>query len=201
MFWLNRPNISTMGPDMTIEDLISDLLSDDVLQRQKVESVLKEYPVENVMSEMSRLLRSPDKQIRSRGMELFCCMGYGAVPALSVLITDDEWTVRYRAAEALGIIGGNAACAQLLSSLEDQKDHVRYMAAKGLGILSYYNASDAVSSLLKDENEFVRGSAARALGQMGCVESVPLIETALEHEEYEKTRMMMEGALACLNGQ
>lgn len=190
-----------MVPDMTIEGLISDLLSEDVLQKQKVESALKGYPVEKVMSEISLLLRSPDKKIRSRGMELFCCMGHDAVPALSVLITDDEWTVRYRAAEALGIIGGNAACALLLSSLEDQKDHVRYMAAKGLGILSYYNGSDAVASLLKDKNEFVRGSAARALGQMGGVEYVPLIETALEHEEYEKTRTMMEGALACLNGQ
>ncbi|WP_062400001.1 HEAT repeat domain-containing protein [Methanogenium cariaci] len=45
------------------------------------------------------------------GMELFCCIGSAAVPSLALLLNDEDWTVRYRAAEALGIIGGDVACA------------------------------------------------------------------------------------------
>ena len=57
-----------------------------------------------------------------------------------------------------------------------------------------------VASLLIDENEFVRASAARALGQMSLLAYAPLIEGALQREEYEKTRAMMSEALARLGG-
>jgi HEAT repeat protein len=109
--------------------------------------------------------------------------------------------VRYRAAEGLGIIGGDVACSLLVPALQDKRDHVRYMAAKGLGISSYTQSADAVSLLLEDENEFVRASAARALGQMNLAAYRPSIEKALARETYEKTRVVMMEALLCLGGK
>lgn len=191
----------TMIPDKTVADRVSALLSDAPLRPDAAESLLKDYPVDMVLSEISCLLDSSDKIVRSRAMELFCCIGDGAVPHLGVLMTDDNWIVRYRAAEALGIIGGNAACVLLLPALQDEKDHVRYMAAKGLGMSVFTKGADAVALLLEDENEFVRASAARSLGQMGLSVYVPAIEAALKQEEFEKTRIAMEEALSCLNGQ
>lgn len=184
-----------------VADLIANLLSEDDGLRQLAESSITDIPAEYLIPEISVLLRSPEKNIRCRGMELFCCMGGDALPPLEVLLTDDEWIVRYRAAEALGIIGGDAACVLLVPALRDSKDHVRYMAAKGLGISSYTKAADAVASLLDDENEFVRASSARALGQMNLAAYAPLIEGALQREEYEKTRTAMAEALANLSGK
>ena len=187
-------------PEMPVADLVADLISEDDTRRQAAESFLKDFSAETVVPEISSLLRSPDKCIRNRGMELFCCMGSATFPHLAVLLNDEEWTVRYRAAEALGIIGGTAACTLLVPALQDSRDHVRYMAAKGLGTSSYTEAAAAVASLLDDENEFVRASAARALGQMNLVSYIPVIEGALQREEYEKTRAVMTEALARLGG-
>lgn len=207
-FHLNRDvfvwivqTISNMIPDTSVGDRISVLVSDAHLRREVTESVLKNYPVEEVLSALSGVLRSPDKSKRNRAMEVFSYIGQDAVPALGALLCDDTWVVRYRAAEALGHIGGDVACGLLIPALQDEKDHVRYMAAKGLGRSAYARAADMVAALLDDENEFVRASSARALGQMGRVEYMPQIEGALKREEYEKTRMAMEEALSCLNGQ
>jgi len=200
-FCLDCSNSRYMIPDKPVADLISDLVSDAHLQCEMTASVLKDYPVEEVLAELSGVLRSPDKSMRNRAMEIFCCIGQDAVPTLGALLSDAEWVIRYRAAEALGIIGGDAACGLLVPALQDEKDHVRYMAAKGLGRTAYAGAADVVAALLDDENEFVRASSARALGQMCCVEYVSHIETALQREEYDKTRIAMEEALACLNGQ
>ena len=98
---------------MPVEDLIADLLSEDDALRKSAESSLNELSAETVLSEISALLRSPDKCIRNRGMELFCFIGSDAVSSLGELLTDDEWTVRYRAAEALGIIGGDVASCEI----------------------------------------------------------------------------------------
>lgn len=193
--------VSNMIPDKSVGELIYDLMSDAHLRREMTESVLRDYPVEEVLSELSGVLRSPDKSMRNRAMEVFSCIGQDAVPVLGALLCDDAWVIRYRAAEALGIIGGEAACGLLIPALQDEKDHVRYMAAKGLGRTAYVGAADAVAALLDDENEFVRASSARALGQMGCAEYVPHITGALEREEVDKTRIAMEEALSCLNGQ
>ncbi|WFN35520.1 HEAT repeat domain-containing protein [Methanogenium sp. S4BF] len=187
-----------MIPEMPVGTLIADLLSEDDTLRISAESTLKDLSPEAVLPEISALLRSHEKRIRNRGMELFCCMGCVSVPSLSVLLSDDEWTVRYRAAESLGIIGGDAACALLVPVLQDERDHVRYMAAKGLGLSAYIQSADAVACLLNDENEFVRASAARALGLMNLAAYAPAIECALACEEYEKTRDVMAEALVCL---
>lgn len=190
-----------MFTEKPVAEYMEDLLSEDERIRTSARSSLGDYSADILLPEMSALLRKPDKRIRNCGMELFCCMGSLAVPTLGALLGDEEWIVRYRAAEALGIIGGDDACVLLVPALRDRKDHVRYMAAKGLGISSYTEAADAVAPLLDDTNEFVRASAARAIGQMHIPAYAPDIEAALQREEYEKTRSAMIEALSILNNE
>ena len=190
-----------MIQEKSVEEIIADLLSDDSELRQKAESSLKDYPPEKMLPKISTLLYSPEKNIRKRGMEIFCCMGCDSTPSLALLLNDDEWVVRYRAAEALGIIGGDAARNLLVSALQDSRDHVRYMAAKGLGLSLRTETAGAVAALLNDENEFVRASSARSLGQMNIAAYAPLIKAALQKEKFEKTRGVMAEALIRLCGE
>jgi HEAT repeat protein len=74
-----------------------------------------------------------------------------------------DWKIRYRAAEALGMIPGKSAVPALVNALEDEKDHVRYMAAKSLGKRRDGRAVAPLTACLKDENEYVRNAAAKAL--------------------------------------
>lgn len=105
------------------------------------------------------------------------------MPACIALLSDGDWKVRYRAAEALGLLGdGEAYAPPLVAALDDEKDHVRYMAAKGLGLLGDSRAVGLLGRMRDDENEFVRRSAARSLGTIGGEDAVLALRKALEGE-------------------
>jgi HEAT repeat protein len=115
-------------------------------------------------------------------------IGSPAVPACIALLKNNEWRVRYRAAEALGQIGDARAYAPLTTALGDEKDHVRYMAAKGLGLLGDSRAVPHLGALQRDENEFVRRSAAISLGRIGGEEAVRALAAAIAGESVEGVR-------------
>jgi len=70
------------------------------------------------------------------------------VPALIQLLEDkdQEWTVRYRAAQALGEIGEGAkdVVPALIQALQDQDDRVRALAAETLERIGTPEALKAV---------------------------------------------------------
>ncbi|QJX00524.1 HEAT repeat domain-containing protein [Frigoriglobus tundricola] len=91
----------------------------------------------------------------------------GAADALAVLLHDADETVRCRAAEALGLVGGSPDA--LTPGLEDTSAPVRAAAARGLKSLGR-RASGAVTrlaELLQDRDETVRTAAAEALNAIG----------------------------------
>ncbi|HOB18386.1 MAG TPA: HEAT repeat domain-containing protein [Candidatus Methanoculleus thermohydrogenotrophicum] len=141
-------------------------------------------------------LADPDKTVRAEAMRGLVMIGKPAVPACIRAMQDDEWRVRYRAAEALGLIGDERAYAPLVAALSDKKDHVRYMAAKGLGLIGDPRAIAHLRIAQRDENEFVRRSAAASLGKIGGVEAVAALRSALEDEN---TRGVREVILAALH--
>jgi len=127
-------------------------------------------------------LSDPDKGVRAEAMHGLVKIGEPAVPSCITLLRDDEWRVRYRAAEALGFIGDGEAYAPLTAALGDEKDHVRYMAAKGLGLLGDPRAVECLQGVQRDENEFVRRSAATSLGKIGGADALRALRLALEDE-------------------
>ncbi|MBN1431432.1 MAG: HEAT repeat domain-containing protein [Methanomicrobiaceae archaeon] len=116
-------------------------------------------------------LYGPDKTERAKCMEGLVKCGKPAVLPLIYLLDDGSWVIRYRAAEALGLIGDERAVTALTASLKDDKDHVRYMAAKSLGMFGKKESSISLLPLLRDENEYVRKIVAVSLGSIGSSSS------------------------------
>ncbi|MCM2466153.1 HEAT repeat domain-containing protein [Methanoculleus oceani] len=140
-------------------------------------------------------LSDPDKAVRVEAMRGLVALGRPAIPACIALLQNDDWKVRYRAAEVLGLIGDGEAYASLIAALDDEKDHVRYMAAKGLGLLVDPRAVARLRLMQRDENEFVQRSAARSLGMIGGEDAVLALRAALEGEATEGVRAAILEAL------
>jgi HEAT repeat protein len=111
-------------------------------------------------------LGDPDKGVRAQASFSLGETGIPAEETLIQLMDNPDWKIRYRAAEALGMIPGTRAVPALIGALEDKKDHVRYRAAKSLGNRQDMRAVIPLTACLKDENEYVRNAAAKALGMI-----------------------------------
>lgn len=109
-------------------------------------------------------LYDDDKGVREAATSALVTLGSIAVnPLLDIIRSEADWKVRYRAAEALGMIGDEIATIPLIGLLSDNKDHLRYMAAKSLGVLKAEVARDSLYKCLSDENAYVRAMAKKAL--------------------------------------
>lgn len=131
-------------------------------------------------------LSDSDKGVRAQAASALAGLGEDAVPDLIQLLQDDDWRIRYRSAEALGMIRSAYARDPLVQALSDQKDHVRYMAAKALGFLGDRYAVSGLVRLLPDENEYVRRIVVSALGAIGGDEAKTALATRLSAEPDNK---------------
>lgn len=145
-------------------------------------------------------LYGPDKAERAKCMDGLVECGKTAVMQLINLLDDDSWVIRYRAAEALGLIGDERAVTALTGSLRDEKDHVRYMAAKGLGMFGKRESSISLIPLLRDENEYVRRITAVSLGRIGGSPGAKAaLEAAVKIEEDPAALAAMKDAIGKLS--
>lgn len=142
-----------------------------------------------------RALHDSDKQVRLQATIALAALGEPAVPELLILLWDDDWKVRYRAAEALGSIRSHYAIIPLVKALEDKKDHVRYMAAKALGETGDSCATEPLIGRLKDENDYVRRITVVSLKKIGGEAGIAAIRSAFEDETSEQVRNTMKDAL------
>ena len=100
-------------------------------------------------------LKDGDKGVREQSARALAEIGNPASAALMDLIRDKEWRVRYRAAEAFGLMAASPGTPVLIKVLHDEKDHVRYMAAKSLGLIGDPASLEPLIERLSDDNEFV----------------------------------------------
>jgi HEAT repeat protein len=114
-----------------------------------------------------RALKDPEKVVRRQAMQALVMIGRPSSRDLIELLKNQDWKVRYRAAEALGMLGDEKDAGPLIRMLSDNKDHVRYMAAKSLGMLRAPAARDPLRKCLSDENAYVRAMASSALSKIG----------------------------------
>jgi HEAT repeat protein len=94
-----------------------------------------------------------------------------AVRTLLVCLSDDEWRVRWKAAQALAVLGPKAAQAipQLAATLKDNNWMVRAASAEALGAMgpAARGVRDQLESLLRDPVEEVRAAGRGALSNLG----------------------------------
>jgi HEAT repeat protein len=113
-----------------------------------------------------RALRDPEKAVRAQATRALAAIGESATGRLIDLLGDPDWKVRYRAAEALGLMKEKRAVRPLIGLLSDEKDHVRYMAAKSLGSLGSPEAREALEARVSDENPYVQRMVESALSKV-----------------------------------
>ncbi len=144
------------------------------------------------------LFRQPDKQKRAEATGTIACHGEAVVPDLIFLLDDEDWIIRYRAAETLGRIRSPVAVPDLLKTTSDPKDHVRYMAAKALGLIGDIRAGPAFLRLLTDDHPYSRGIAAEGIAGVGYIPALSSLQEACSREADAGIRRRMQDALVLL---
>jgi len=143
-------------------------------------------------------LRSDSKEEREESMKVLVETGSSALPELMHLLTDPDWIVRYRAAEALGGIGDKDAVDALIITTCDVKDHVRYMATKSLGTFRDTRIHPALVRMLSDDHCYTRRIAASGLIFAGDSSTIPALSEAIGKELDIETKLALESALTDL---
>lgn len=103
-----------------------------------------------------------------------------AIPALLEALNGEYFTVRSRAALALGNIGDERVIPDLLAILKDKEVEVRIAACTALGKFNDSATFDDITNVLLDDTMIeVRQSAARALGDTKHPAAIPFLMEAL----------------------
>ena len=105
------------------------------------------------------------------------------LPQLLAALQDENGTVRWAAAGALGEIGDASAIPALLAALRDEDGFVREAAAEVLEKIGDASAIPALLAALRDENPSVCWAAAWALGEIGDASAIPALLAALQDED------------------
>jgi HEAT repeat protein len=119
-----------------------------------------------------------------------------AVPALLAAMNGEFYTVRARAAIALGRIGAQQAVKPLLTALKDPEDDVRIGACLGLGYINDPSTFDEIANVLLDDLKIeVRQAAAKALGSTQHPDALPYLMEALRDSYWWYEREVAAGDL------
>jgi hypothetical protein len=120
-----------------------------------------------------------------------------AMPDVSRLLRDNQFTVRANAAAAIRDAGAKENAADLRPLLSDPHPVVRSVAANSLARLGDKGAAPGLAALLRDESRDVRWWAVRALKDLGAKENVAEVER-LRDDADESVRRVAEEASAIL---
>ena len=143
-------------------------------------------------------LRDPVKEVRARSVENLVRLGEASIPPLLILLSDDDWKVRYRAAEALGMMHDPRALDPLIGLTNDEKDHVRYMATKSLSQIHGPRISPVLIRMLSDDHSYTRKAAAGGLARAAGPGVLESLQQALERESDPDVRSVMMNSVALI---
>lgn len=110
-----------------------------------------------------------DRLVGYGAMKALIAIGPAAVPPLIVTLEDEDSTVRWMSAKALGLIGDESAVVHLIAALKDTGYSVRREAATALGLIGDGSAVEPLIGVLADKNHQVREAAKKALDTLGWV--------------------------------
>lgn len=112
-------------------------------------------------------MEDEDADVRWKAMLALAKFGERAVKPLIKTLQNENWSVRARAAEVIGKIGGedalNALIGVFVGNTRDNNRHVRGRAAEALGRIGDERALEALRYAQKDEYLFVKDKAEIAI--------------------------------------
>ncbi|NES19431.1 MAG: hypothetical protein F6K41_10995 [Symploca sp. SIO3E6] len=108
-----------------------------------------------------------------------------AIPRLLQAFQDEDYYVRWSAAEALGKMGSPEAISGLLNVFQDEDEnyYVRWGTAKALGNLGSPEVIPELLKVLQGEDSSLRWVIANALGNLGSPKAIPGLFNALQDED------------------
>ncbi len=106
-----------------------------------------------------------------------------AIEELVKALNDEDSSVRWRGADALGKIGSDAPIEELVKALNDEDSSVRWRGAYALGEIGSDVAIEELVKALNDEDSSVRWRGAYALGEIGSDAAIEELVKALNHED------------------
>ena len=106
------------------------------------------------------------------------------VKQLENALKDENWIVRWAAAEALSWIGDPDAVPALITQMTDKNWTVRVAAIRALLEIGDRSATEPVLAALDDQHNAVREAAAEALGALGGWKSIRALTKALNDDEH-----------------
>ena len=119
---------------------------------------------------------------------------------LSEALRDNDWIVRWAAAEAMAWVGDPAAVQLLIKALPDSYWMVRIAVIRALLEIGDASATADLAKLLSDRNSTVREAVAEALGALGDPTAVPHLARALSDSE-SFVRLAATSALSQITNQ
>jgi HEAT repeat protein len=135
---------------------------------------------EGVQPVAAALLVSADAEKRRNAARLFAALGDG--DRLSILIKDEDATVRRNAVYALSSLKRGAGADNLHMALVDEDADVRAAVAEALGESGGEEAVAPLLLVLKDDDPSVRCAALKSLGRLGYGEARRAILEFLDDE-------------------
>ena len=123
---------------------------------------------------------------KTSGKRRFAAILYSALndaEKLSLLIKDEDATVRKTAVNSLAELKSPAAVPHLVMALADEDAEVRIAAAGALGAIGGDDVLDPLLLALNDEVPWVKCAVLKSLGKLKNDKAVPAIVETFEHGE------------------
>jgi len=159
------------------------------------EQILARIP--SASSELIKILATAHPVLRARVADVFAISkDKSTVPALLDALQGEYFTVRARAALALGKIGDVKAIQPILKTLQDPEDEVRIAGCLALGLFKAPSTFDEITNVLLDDTKIeVRQAAAKALGYTQHPAALPYLMEALRDPFWWYEREVQAGDL------
>lgn len=182
--------------EQSVNDLINSLKSDDVKEQKQaarelvdigkpaVKPILKllkdqewkirwyaseilgEIGDDESVQELIISMGDENSGVRTKSMLALVEIGEPAVDSLINALSNEDWQIRSRAAEALGLIGAKKAVNPLIETLTDENSWVKKSAVESLGNIGNEKAADPLKKLLQDDDSEIHMAVSEALGKL-----------------------------------
>jgi HEAT repeat protein len=185
--------LGKIGDARAVEPLITALKDKDgILLNTSAAEALGRIGDAHAIEPIVKILKEIDISRVNTVQVALIKFGNSAIEPLIALLNDNNYFVRIRAIQALGMIRHARAVEPLIATLKDNKRDVRENAAEALGKIGDARAVDPLVALLKDNEQDVRSSAAYALGNIGGQRAVQELVSALMSEGIAQAKALQQ---------